>query len=697
MSVTCSNCGTAVQITSSLSHQLPNDNDPLIPFVKAQIDDLTAQNSSLVAENDTLASKLVESTEGRMDLDQQLNIAQMELQAAQSELKTLRENQKHYEQLINMISSGQLIEKKDVQPVIENLAYESQRRSQIETSKLKLESELEDLSRSLFEEANRMVNEERQATYLAGKKIEGLERQLDEVLDLCKSERDQLVELKLRMGKLSDDKDIIQRERDAIEFAFVQLQQHVQQQQQQQQHNLPNSIQHHMSSTAAARRGMPNALSGSPNGTSAGFSGLNLDIAAGSRKQVQQVMQYDARQHRSSASSVKSKTDSCYFSDEDHPGSHLLSDPNEDRIPSLGFHLWDPSFVEFKTYMESILGTAKPSTPSDPLKPIQNPAPVSISSAGLTSMYSFGMMTKPSPPTTAPSANAIVPVSNLLSSCRLLKKISTEDVDATLRFDPGNLLSWAQKKRLVTAVTENTLVVESVPISPGTKDSGAVAKPNCALCGNGITTSLYYQYRLTDTSNESRTICPYCRTRLTSVCTFYSVLRMISKRIISSSTTPEKLYLDFLRIRLSMFLARCGVGIMTGDEVKQKRESSRSQLINLPSTLPFREADSTPGKILNTSPTAQDNFNDNSISTQESVPIPTTIITTNITPVQSNITNSDSQSAINTLETMTEAETEVELIKGLKGGHVDGVIVKSYHVDGEILKSAKVSMEPQSA
>ncbi|KAF9147687.1 hypothetical protein BG015_010642, partial [Linnemannia schmuckeri] len=154
MSATCKNCGTAVEIdiTTTLTplHKHPQpltSDDPLIPYVKAQIDDLTAQNSNLVAENDSLSSKLVESTEGRMDLDQQLTITQMELQTAQREIKSLQESQKHYEQLLAMISSGQLIEKKDVQPVIENLAYESQRRSQIESSKLKLESELEDLSK----------------------------------------------------------------------------------------------------------------------------------------------------------------------------------------------------------------------------------------------------------------------------------------------------------------------------------------------------------------------------------------------------------------------------------------------------------------------------------------------------------------------------------------------------------------------
>ncbi|KAF9098143.1 rab guanine nucleotide exchange factor S2 [Mortierella sp. AD031] len=589
MSVTCNNCGAAVQIEPSLiAQQLVNNNattnnnndDPLIPYVKAQIDDLTAQNSSLVAENDSLSSKLVESTEGRMDLDQQLTITQMELQTAQKEIKSLQASQKHYEQLLAMISSGQLIEKKDVQPVIENLAYESQRRSQIESSKLKLESELEDLSKSLFEEANRMVNEERQATYMAGKKIEVLERQLDEVLDLCKSERDQLVELKVRMEKLSEEKDTVQRERDAFEFTLVQFQQQQHHQQQQHfQHAQLLTSTHHMSNSAAIRRGMSSTStstvgggSGGSGGGSGGNStppGLNIEITAGSRKHVQQVLQYDTHQHRSSASS-------------------------------------------FKTYMESLFGTAAGTgaggKADNSSKTLHTPSP-SVASSGLSSMYSFNlMMTKTTPPA-APAANAVIPINTLLSNCKLLKKMSAEDVEATLRFEPGNLLSWTQRKRLMTAVTDNTLVVEAVPmnpnhnhhhhsapspvsvvassqlLSPGVTPSTttnnttsgsttAASRPNCALCGHCINTPLSYQYRLTDTANESRTICPYCRTRLTSVCTFYSVLRMISKRIISSTTTPEKLYLDFLRIRLSMFMARCGVGIVTGDEVKPKRESA---------------------------------------------------------------------------------------------------------------------------
>ncbi|KAF9195176.1 rab guanine nucleotide exchange factor S2 [Haplosporangium sp. Z 767] len=717
MSVACINCGAAVQLASSLDQQqLQMPDDPLIPFVKAQIDDLTAQNSNLVAENDSLSSKLIESTEGRMDLDQQLNITQMDLQAAQNEIKTLKENQKHYEQLLSMISSGQLIEKKDVQPVIENLAYEAQRRSQVENSKMKLESELEDLSRSLFEEANRMVNEERQATHVACKKIEGLERQLDEVLDLCKSERDQLVELKLRMEKLSEEKDTVQRERDAIEFAFVQLQQ----QQQQQFHHgqllssaSSTSMQHHMSATAAARRGMPITISGPPNSTIGASSGLNIELAAGSRKQVQQVLQYDGRQHRSSASSVISKTDSCYFSDGDHPGSHLISDPNEDRIPSLGFHLWDPSFIEFKTYMESLLGAStKSSSMSDSAhKANQHSVSSSIASSGISSMYSFSIMTK-TMPAGPPAANAVIPINTLLSNCRLLKKMYAEDVEATLRFDPGNLLSWAQRKRLMTAVTDNTLVVEAVPqssnakdqdhspvmsayppgshLAPSTAQPPAAARPNCALCGNCINTPLSYQYRLTDTANESRTICPYCRTRLTSVCTFYSVLRMISKRIISSTTTPEKLYLDFLRIRLSMFMARCGVGIVTGAEVKAKRESARSLIgVNTlppppPRTVEINATNTT--NVINTTTTANAANTTNTTNTTNAanaanvtqptdgakdardlreareskavIQAPATIITMNLTPAQATLMHKGASGSALTRETPSRNQEE---------------------------------------
>ncbi|KAF9972846.1 rab guanine nucleotide exchange factor S2 [Actinomortierella ambigua] len=613
MSVACNHCGAAVQLssTSVIGDALPNNGDPLMPFVKAQMKDLKVQNANLVTENESLSAKLIESTEARTDLDAQLNATQMELQAAQSQIKTLKNNQIHYEQLMTMISNGQLIEKKDVQPVIENLAYESQRRSQIEFSKQKLESELEDLSRTLFEEANRMVIEERQINFIASKRIEALERQLDEVLDLCKSEREQLVELKLRMEKLSEEKDTLQRERDTLDYAYHQLH-HQYQLVAAASSSGPLSLHQHITTAAALRHGVASHLSShaataagsispvSPNGDrAAGGSGslaLQIESAAGSRRAVQQAMQLDLRHHQSSTASVRSKTDSCYFSDGDHPGSHYLNEANEDRIPTLGFHLWDPAFVDFKHFLESIFNSASTAQRSNISSQSGN-----ATGSGISSLYAFSILGK-QPAQTNNNNNNVIPINTLLAQSRLLKTMAGEDVEATLRFEPGNLLSWTQRKRLMTAVTDNTLVVEAVPVATNSPASPAAkgptvnttsatakangntaatpataARPNCALCGNNIHTPLYYQYRLTDTSNESRTICPYCRTRLTSVCTFYSVLRMLSKRIISSSTTPEKLYLDFLRIRLSMFLARCGVGVVTGDEPKQQASSSQQQ------------------------------------------------------------------------------------------------------------------------
>ncbi|KAG0227963.1 rab guanine nucleotide exchange factor S2 [Actinomortierella wolfii] len=621
MSVACNHCGAAVQLssTSVIGDALPNSGDPLMPFVKAQMKDLKTQNANLVAENDSLSAKLVESTEARMDLDAQLNATQMELQAAQSQIKTLKSNQTHYEQLLTMISNGQLIEKKDVQPVIENLAYESQRRSQIEFSKQKLESELEDLSRTLFEEANRMVIEERQINYLAGKRIEALERQLDEVLDLCKSEREQLVELKMRLEKLSEEKDTLQRERDTLDYAYHQLH-HQYQLVAAASSSGPLSLHQHITTAAALRHGVaahlsshaPSVSSVSPASSNSdrptgGSNSLTLQLeSTGSRRAAQQGMQLDLRHHQSSAASVRSKTDSCYFSDGDHPGSNFLNEGHEDRIPTLGFHLWDPAFVDFKQFLESIFNSGSNAQKSN----VSSQNGSAGTSSGISSLYAFSILGK-QPAQTYNGNNNVIPISTLLSQSRLLKIMASEDVEATLRFEPGNLLSWTQRKRLMTAVTDNTLVVEAVPVATNssspvaktpstgitttatkgvansnntTTTTSATARPNCALCGNNIHTPLYYQYRLTDTSNESRTICPYCRTRLTSVCTFYSVLRMLSKRIISSSTTPEKLYLDFLRIRLSMFLARCGVGVVTGDEPKQPSPSQQQHQQHLPSS-----------------------------------------------------------------------------------------------------------------
>lgn len=76
-----------------------------------------------------------------------------------------------------------------------------------EQAQFQVESELEDLSLGLFEQANQMVSEEKKARYLAEKKLIGLERELSIVHQELSDERAQLNELRKRFEEDSEQQN----------------------------------------------------------------------------------------------------------------------------------------------------------------------------------------------------------------------------------------------------------------------------------------------------------------------------------------------------------------------------------------------------------------------------------------------------------------------------------------------------------
>ncbi|KAI9339227.1 hypothetical protein BD770DRAFT_400260 [Pilaira anomala] len=73
-----------------------------------------------------------------------------------------------------------------------------ERVQQAEQAKFQVESELEDLSLKLFEQANEMVSQEKRARYYAEKRVARLEKELASVNQELGDEREQLKELKLK-------------------------------------------------------------------------------------------------------------------------------------------------------------------------------------------------------------------------------------------------------------------------------------------------------------------------------------------------------------------------------------------------------------------------------------------------------------------------------------------------------------------
>lgn len=86
-----------------------------------------------------------------------------------------------------------------------------------EQAQFQVESELEDLSSKLFEQANEMVAQEKKARFLAEKKVAHLERELSSVYEALDNEREQLKELRAKFAA-NESKGVVD---DAISVTTV--------------------------------------------------------------------------------------------------------------------------------------------------------------------------------------------------------------------------------------------------------------------------------------------------------------------------------------------------------------------------------------------------------------------------------------------------------------------------------------------
>lgn len=161
----------------------------------SKLDVLENRVQSLLTENEILEKKLRDSVEIRADLETNFNALQMEFEIFKN---TVRETMTPNERL-----------QKDMERLAEKLIDEAERRSEIEHSKQLVEAELEDLTKNLFEEANRMVAVERETTSLLQAEYDNLKAQNNETLALLSQYKEQCAELKSRLFEATMDSNTI--------------------------------------------------------------------------------------------------------------------------------------------------------------------------------------------------------------------------------------------------------------------------------------------------------------------------------------------------------------------------------------------------------------------------------------------------------------------------------------------------------
>ncbi|KAF5097071.1 hypothetical protein D0Z00_002536 [Geotrichum galactomycetum] len=144
----------------------------------------------MTAQVTSLSTKLLEAIDTQADLEDQIQVMRKELDALR------RENMNHEDQ----VRLGQLVPASD-------LALEKHKRVAAEAQVSKLQGEIEELTSSLFDEANRMVADAKRETSAIERRNEQLTQQLHERDVLLENLQEQLAGLKEVLQEMTDDGD----------------------------------------------------------------------------------------------------------------------------------------------------------------------------------------------------------------------------------------------------------------------------------------------------------------------------------------------------------------------------------------------------------------------------------------------------------------------------------------------------------
>jgi chromosome segregation ATPase len=150
----------------------PEAQEMVIASLKSQIQDLFSQVNEL-------NNKLVKSYDRVSDLEDDIHVSSANLRQSSIRISQLElERTQH----LAALNTGLLVEKSHVTAelnrLMEKATEEAAQRGQAESARVAIEKDLDDLSASLFGQANTMVAEARYAQHLSERKVEGAERAL---------------------------------------------------------------------------------------------------------------------------------------------------------------------------------------------------------------------------------------------------------------------------------------------------------------------------------------------------------------------------------------------------------------------------------------------------------------------------------------------------------------------------------------
>jgi len=468
----------------------------------------SSRNGESKDEMAVLSDKLISAINHQQRLDDNLAEARHELEAANARTAQLEARIKDYE---SRITNRDLMDKQSVEKHYGKVnadAEETRKQNEkLTQEKRSLQSEMENLSASLFEEANKMVasaNEQKAATE---KKNQQLRDQIKDGEAVIASQTEQLTQLKLLMQDLGSD------------------------------HRMEPSGMDSPSLTPASPQvpkgdhivRLMEAMNLSP------VTPDHLGVAPSPSTQLTHLIKSVCR------TDVPCYEDFKLMLANSNPRSHTPSHAAS-RAGSGSYGGLSGLGLGFSSQNQN-----NPSSPN--LTTSANNSKLAAS-PGIPGSFS------PAPDPKGPQP---------LKDTRFFKRIMTEDIEPTLRLDLSPQISWLQRRSILAALADSTLIVEPIPDS-AIKLYGKYT--SCSVCGESRKEDQNprtHAMRTREGEGANKwAVCKLCLEKVRAVGDIIGYLRMVRDGVVKiiDLQDEQEAWDEIIRLRERLFWARLAGGVV---------------------------------------------------------------------------------------------------------------------------------------
>lgn len=152
-----------------------------------------------------------------------------------------------------------------------------------------------------------------------------------------------------------------------------------------------------------------------------------------------------------------------------------------------------------------------------------------------------------------------------LKEIKFYKRLLVEDIEPTLRLDLSPTISWLSRRSIISGLSENGLIVEPVPEHSIRLYGRMIA---CALCGEARkddSNPRTHRMRISDGEGATKwPLCGLCLEKVRATCDLVGYVRMVRDGVVRCADKEEEqeVWEELIRLRERLFWARMAGGVV---------------------------------------------------------------------------------------------------------------------------------------